>query len=144
MSSLKKLFPNASTSLLKRNPDFGGLRPSVAQQPQGSALGEGQTGEATGGQRAPGRTGPRRQCRIHFTIYAVQPCDWDNYFLKPLQDLLIVAGFLDGDEWDVLSGSVESAKTLTKEEERTVIQIEEVTCTNPYQCTTRQPSPIMT
>ena len=66
----------------------------------------------------------RRRAKILFTVYARRPLDWDNYRLKDLQDCIVKSGILDGDEWDVLEGSVVSAKAHKKEEERTVVEIQ--------------------
>jgi len=54
----------------------------------------------------------------------MHPCDWDGYSIKELQDILIKAGILDGDEWYRLHGTVVSRKVHTKEEERTEVMIE--------------------
>jgi Holliday junction resolvase RusA-like endonuclease len=53
----------------------------------------------------------------------VRPLDWDNYRLKDLQDCLVHAGLLAGDEWNILEGSVVSCKAHTKAEEKTEIEI---------------------
>lgn len=64
--------------------------------------------------------------RITFEVYAVRPCDYDNYFCKPLQDLLVNLGFLPDDNWRVLEGCVISRRAKTKSEERTEITIEQL------------------
>ncbi len=71
------------------------------------------SGEATGGPRL----------EISFVVYARRPCDWDNYFVKPLQDLLIKSGILFTDGWNHLGGRIYSRKVSTEAEERTEIQI---------------------
>lgn len=53
----------------------------------------------------------------------MRPCDWDGYSIKELQDCLVHAGLLDGDEWFCLEGSVVSEKAHSREEERTEIEI---------------------
>lgn len=63
------------------------------------------------------------RAQIIFTVYAVRPLDWDNYFIKPLQDWLAVAGLICGDKWNQLEGRVRSEKVSTTEEERTEIEI---------------------
>jgi hypothetical protein len=63
------------------------------------------------------------RCIIRFTIYAVRPADWDGYHIKELQDCLVHAGLLDGDEWDRLEGYVTSKKVHTKTEEKTIIEV---------------------
>lgn len=60
---------------------------------------------------------------ICFTIYAIRPLDWDNYWVKSMQDCLIQAGFLHDDKWNVLRGSVVSEKAHSKEEEKMIIMI---------------------
>lgn len=61
--------------------------------------------------------------RIRFVIYAVRPCDWDGYSIKELQDCFVHASILDGDDWNLLQGEVISEKVLTKDQERTEIEI---------------------
>lgn len=63
------------------------------------------------------------RAQIVFTVYAVRPLDWDNYFIKPLQDWLAVAGLIRGDKWNQLEGRVRSEKVSKTEEERTEIEI---------------------
>lgn len=63
---------------------------------------------------------------ICFTIYAHLPLDWDNYWIKCLQDCIIQAGFLYDDKWNVLQGRVVSKKAYSKEEEKTVVTIREI------------------
>lgn len=67
--------------------------------------------------------------KIVFTVYARRPLDWDNYRLKDLQDCIVKSGILDGDEWNVLEGSVISKKAHSEAEEKTVVEI--ITCNNP-------------
>lgn len=64
---------------------------------------------------------PRSQ--IRFVVYAVRPCDWDGWHVKPLQDMLLHADFLGSDDWNELYGTVRSEKAFTKEEERTEIEV---------------------
>jgi Holliday junction resolvase RusA-like endonuclease len=64
-----------------------------------------------------------RRIRVNFTVYSVRPLDWDNYRLKDLQDCLVLAGFLDGDDWKILDGKVTSEKAYSKAEEKTVVEI---------------------
>lgn len=65
----------------------------------------------------------RGRARIVFRVFSVRPADWDGYHIKELQDLLIHAGILVGDEWYKLEGSVISEKVHEKEEEKTLIEI---------------------
>jgi len=60
---------------------------------------------------------------VRFIAYAVRPCDWDGYHIKPIQDLLCHAGLLPGDAWHQLEGSVSSRKVHSPEEERLEILI---------------------
>lgn len=66
------------------------------------------------------------RAKISFTIFAVRPADWDNWHIKELQDVLVHAGILDGDEWNMLRGEIISEKVHTKAEERTEISIEKI------------------
>ena len=69
----------------------------------------------------------RRRAKILFTVYARRPGDWDNYRFKDLQDCIVKSCILDGDEWDVLEGSVIVKKAHPEEEEKTVVEIEFIT-----------------
>lgn len=62
---------------------------------------------------------------ITFTYYSATPCDYDNYRSKPLQDLLVAAGIIPGDDWKTLQGTVISRKCKPGEE-RTEIEIVEL------------------
>ncbi len=83
------------------------------------------------GKRAPrksksGKGGTRHADRvitIRFHIYALRPCDWDNYRIKYVQDWLTKLGIIPGDAWHQLQGEVKSFKVNTVEEERTEILI---------------------
>lgn len=92
---------------------FKRLRPTVSEPVKRSALVGGVPREVPG----------RIRSRIRFTVYAVRPCDWDGYSIKPLQDCLVRASILHGDDWDLLQGEVISEKVHSKEEERTEITI---------------------
>lgn len=74
-----------------------------------------------------GRVRPKRRFEITFTIHAVRPCDWDGWDCKYLQDWCVTAGLIPSDGWDVLSGRVLSRKVSTEVEEKTVIEIDELT-----------------
>jgi len=74
----------------------------------------------------PGADQGRPRLKVRFTVYAVRPSDYDNIRIKELQDCLVHAGILDGDEWDVLQGEVISCKAATKAEERTVVEVMEL------------------
>ena len=69
---------------------------------------------------------PEIRYRITFTVYSIRPFDWDNYRFKDLQDCIVKAGLLPGDDWRVLEGRVVPHKAATKEEERTEITIERI------------------
>src|SRR5258705_60987 len=97
-----------------------GIRASEPQHAQGNALVGALSGEETG------RVEPLARFKIVFTVYAVRPCDYDGLHIKELQDMLVEAGLLHGDSWDILDGEVRSRKAETKAEEKTIIEIERV------------------
>lgn len=68
-----------------------------------------------------------RRFRITFTIYRTRPLDYDNHFIKPLQDVLVASGFLPDDDWKHLEGCVRSLKVNKKSDERTEVFIELIT-----------------
>ncbi len=70
-------------------------------------------------------SGPR--FAITFTVFAVRPCDWDGWHIKPLLDMVVNAGIIPGDTWYQLEGSVRSFKVYSEEEERTEIEIVRLT-----------------
>lgn len=122
-SDLKRLFKNASRTTIKLNQAGGaGLRTAQPQPAKGNALERALPRKAKGGNGAIVCPEPSR-CRIQFTVYAVRPCDWDGYHIKEIQDMLVKAGLLDGDEWNLLQGEVISEKVHSAEEERTEILI---------------------
>lgn len=61
--------------------------------------------------------------KIVFRIHATRPNDWDNPWTKICQDLLIAAGILHDDKWNVLSGQIIPRKAKTISEEKTEITI---------------------
>jgi len=65
----------------------------------------------------------RARLKIRFRIFARRPCDWDGWHIKELQDMLVHAGILDGDDWDLLQGEVISEKVFSKDQERTEIDL---------------------
>lgn len=77
---------------------------------------------ALSGEKA-SRVEPVARFKIVFTVYAVQPCDYDGLHIKELQDVLVEAGLLHGDAWDILDGEVRSRKAHTQAEEKTIIEI---------------------
>lgn len=119
---IKKLYPNASASFLARNCDHPKAISSDNEKPT-----EGYTLVSPAPREAAGSNGPAIRFRIRFTVFAVRPCDWDGWHVKELQDLLVHAGILGGDEWNKLQGEVVSEKVHSKEQERTVIEIWEPT-----------------
>lgn len=121
-SDLKKFFPYASKSTIRRNTKADSNRPAGlcsddAKPTKGGSLERRVQGKEKGSLR------PEERTRIRFLIYSVRPADWDNYSTKQLQDCLVKSGLLDGDDWDQLLGDVIPQKVHTKAEERTVIQI---------------------
>jgi hypothetical protein len=123
----KRAIASAGAAVRRLNPHlFPGTGPSPGAQrlrsdePQpgsGRALVVHASGEASG------RKVPAGRYRIRFIVYAVRPCDWDNYRTKAAQDCLVAAGFLPADDWKTLEGEVVTRKAKTKIEERTVIEI---------------------
>lgn len=73
-----------------------------------------------------GKTKSKPRFTIGFEIYARRPCDWDNYWVKGIQDCLRNAGILYDDAWDVLEGSVVSKKAHTDEEVGMVITLTQI------------------
>jgi hypothetical protein len=120
-NELKRRFPNATEAFIAANEtpvDASGSRPANPEPAKGRALDYPQESPK-----------PRRVCdprcaRITFQIYSTHPADWDNYRIKELQDCLVHAGILDGDEWNILTGQVIPRKAKTKADERTEIEIE--------------------
>lgn len=112
-TEILKRFPNASESFIRKN-CAEGIRPDDPQPVKGKPLVRSIPRKETGLLRA----------HIRFVIFSRRPADWDNYHVKELQDLLVHAGILGGDHWDILEGSVRSEKAYSQEEERTEIVIE--------------------
>lgn len=111
---LKERFPHASDAFLDRNCDRPeGIRSDDTKRTEGHAL----------ERPCPREKKSRTRVTVHFVVYSLRPADWDGWHIKELQDCLIHAGILDGDEWDVLEGHVTSEKVHTKDEERTEITI---------------------
>lgn len=118
---LLKRFPNASESFLRANSAGGAPLCALHSQPtQGDALvsvaprkGKGRKGAVLGVARR----------RITYCVFSVRPADWDGYSVKELQDCLVHAGILDGDDWHQLQGTVISEKAHSKEDERTEIYL---------------------
>lgn len=120
----------ARKPIAKRNSSGDtGLRSAEPQPTQGHAL------ERVVSRKTKGRTGPVERYRITFVVYAVRPCDWDGYHVKEIQDMLVHASILSGDDWRILEGLVRSQKAESKNRERTEIFIEPI---EPL--TTAQPS----
>lgn len=94
------------------------LRAPQPEQPPGKALVRPISGEAEGGAGTPDRFS------VRFDIFAVRPLDFDNAFTKPLQDCLVAAGIIPGDDWKTLEGHVACHKAGSKSEERTEVTIE--------------------
>src|SRR5882762_5541226 len=81
-----------------------GIRASEPQHTQREPLVGALSGEEAS------RVEPLARFKIVFTVYAVRPCDYDGLHIKELQDMLIEAGLLHGDAWDILDGEVRSRK----------------------------------
>jgi Holliday junction resolvase RusA-like endonuclease len=73
---------------------------------------------------AAGRASSQGRFSVTFKIFSCRPLDFDNAFTKPLQDALVEAGLLPGDDWRTLEGRVASHKARSKAEERTEVTIE--------------------
>lgn len=115
--------PEEYAAFKKRNTGGSGLCSTDAEPAKGNPLERSLPREGKGSAGPPVSPEPKGRSRILFTVYSVRPCDWDGYHVKELQDLLIKAGILDGDEWNLLQGEVISEKVYSKEEERTEITI---------------------
>ncbi len=114
-NELKRLFPQASADTISRNQvGATGLHPVEPEPVKRRSL----------VRRVPRKEACGPRFEIVFTIYAVRPCDWDGWHIKPTQDLLAAIGLLPGDAWHQLEGRVRSRKVHTAEEERTEIIIE--------------------
>lgn len=113
-NELLRRYPNASESFIRANCDRSeGLFASDQQCSKGSPLDSVAQREDKGSNRL----------KIVFRIFAVRPADWDNWHVKEIQDMLVHAGFLVGDDWNLLSGEVISEKVSKKSEEKTEITI---------------------
>lgn len=123
-NEILRRFPNATESFISRNlRDAGseaGPQTIPAPQPEPDS---GQPLERLipGKEKSGGLFG--KCAYVEFHVFSVQPCDWDNYWTKGLQDLLIEIGLLDGDGWRQLQGKVVPLKVNTRKEERTEIKI---------------------
>lgn len=117
-NKLRRLFPNASLEFIKSNsgPEDNGVCASKQEQPKRKSLERVTQGEVPSVSRY----------AIHFRIYSQRPLDWDNYWTKCIQDILVQIGAIHDDAWNVLQGSVKSEKAHSKEEERTEIIIEQL------------------
>lgn len=111
---LKRLFPNASPQFIAANTDsHTRLSTPHKEQSKGSSL-----------ECATQRKDEGLPCfAIRFIVYSTYPPDWDNPWIKTIQDALRNASILHDDAWDVLEGSVVSRKAHSKEEERLEIEI---------------------
>lgn len=120
-NEIRRRFPNASAAFLRKNSDSqdraAGLPASQPKPDPRKSLDRVLPGKAAGGEV------PARRAFICFHIYCIQPRDWDNSFTKPLQDLLVEIGVLDGDSWAEVQGIVIPHKVKTKKTQRTEIEI---------------------
>lgn len=116
---LKAIFPRASQSFLALNGDGLASFPhsAIAEPDPGSPLVSAGPGEEGGSPRS------ARRFKIVFRVRSCQPCDWDNYRCKELQDLLVHAGVLPCDDWCFLQGEVIPEKVDSHEEEGTLIEV---------------------
>lgn len=103
----------SAATLARNQAGPSGLPASDPKPVEGDALDSGVQREEAGAARY----------KLVFTVYAVRPCDWDGWHVKPLQDVLAIIGLIPGDSWHQLEGCVRSCKVHTAEEERTEIEI---------------------
>lgn len=115
---LRKRFPWASECFIKANADTAGVCSEKPECPPGLPLVSAAPGKEKSSDGAP------KRYRITFRCFATRPCDWDNLRYKELQDMVVQAGLVPADEWNILEGSVVSYKAKTKAEERTIVEIE--------------------
>jgi len=118
---LKRFFPGASPSTLRRNQAVA--QRSSSPQPEPITRNP-LAGKAR--REAKGSTGATVRYRVKFTVYATRPMDWDNIACKELQDCLVIAALIPDDNWQVLEGVIVSKKARTREEEGTEIIIERI------------------
>lgn len=90
---------------------------AITECDPGSALEQTGKGEEAGG------SGSARRFKIIFRVRSIQPCDWDNYRCKELQDLLVRAGVIPDDKYSILQGEVIPEKVCSREEEGTLIEV---------------------
>lgn len=118
---------NVSESTKRRNPDLFGapkLCPAEPKSDHGNALDDVKPRKVQGIRTPARNVANRGRARISFRVWSMRPADWDNQCLKYLQDGLVKAGLIPGDDWHQLEGSVVSEKAATEEEERTEITID--------------------
>ena len=62
---------------------------------------------------------------VEFTLYSCRPYDWDNRAaaVKAMQDAMVERGWLPGDGWRQLDGTVRVVKVKTKAEQRTEARV---------------------
>lgn len=109
---IRRLFPNASPSLLAANAEVSDAKPECNKA---SALERAVPGEKQG----------IRRVRIRITGYRVRPLDPDNFAgsVKDLLDGLRHAALIPGDEPWRIRLETEQEKVSSYKEERTVITL---------------------
>lgn len=108
---------NSQLKPLSTNPGDHGLRAVVAE-PVGRV--------PLGGEGGPEETRwhpAAARFEIVFIVYSVRPADYDGYDIKAVQDFLVTAGIITGDDWKTLAGRTVSRQVATQKEERTEIVI---------------------
>lgn len=124
---LKKRYPNASISFIRRNSDDhnASLPTEAGSKRRNETLDEGPQRKRASAKGV--KSGARYH--IRFTVYSIYPRDWDNLAasVKQLQDAVVEAGWLPDDNWKVLTGEAIPAKAKTRAEQRTVIEIRSIT-----------------
>lgn len=119
--TIKRLFPNASASLIQANlQDYGqahvdtGLPTTKPAQPA-PALGATDEGKAQSARRP----------HVCFTLCRVKLLDWDAKYgvLKDLLDGLVIANLLPGDREDQITGECKQVRVSSYKNEKTIIEI---------------------
>jgi len=119
--TIKRLFPNASASLIQANlQDYGqahtdtGLPTTKPAQPA-PALGAADEGKAQS----------TRRPHVCFTLCRVKLLDWDAKYgvLKDLLDGLVIANLLPGDREDQITGECKQVRVSSYKNEKTIIEI---------------------
>lgn len=110
---LRKLFPNASSSIIKRNPDFGSAVSNPLTEPAVRPADLSNAGK---------KENPRR-CAVRIISCRRYLLDPDNLCPKFFIDALRYENVIPGDSAKHIVYSIEQRKVERREEERTIIEI---------------------